>query len=425
MDDVYLKVYLDRSELHENGLLLTFEEGAASEEAKRRYAEIKTSLENGYLTNTIDSLIAGSIPSSEQLSDEQMELIKRLVDSVTSEVGRALIGITILQLTVKAVVPEQSIMLHKGSSSSSSFSWKEGISMRSLDKYYITPILRRYELLRLNADGFMMTRSLAENYPYSKVYKAQLKGARVEWLEIVSQLEKGQLNSEEALKYMLSLLINRASGFTELANSVIQASEQISEPSFESVYEIISEHISSSGYKARLFEIAMHSYFQAMQDLRSLDGLDLLPLSQMRSANKKHGNIGDIELLDGQDIVVSWDAKYGKEYLRDEIEELHDKIMGRTTAITRLGFVVSGTPLIDDEIKSRIAEILELTGNQIDILTFAQWLNEYRGDVDSSQLGKAWLKAYVESLGQKRREVAPIDEPCNAWLTSLKDILLK
>jgi hypothetical protein len=36
----------------------------------------------------------------------------------------------------------------------------------------------------------------------------------------------------------------------------------------------------------------------------------LKPLSQMRSANKKHGNIGDIEILEARQIIESWDAKY-------------------------------------------------------------------------------------------------------------------
>lgn len=34
-----------------------------------------------------------------------------------------------------------------------------------------------------------MTRSLAENYPYSPVYKANIRGARLEWLSIVEAIE--------------------------------------------------------------------------------------------------------------------------------------------------------------------------------------------------------------------------------------------
>lgn len=423
MEDIHLDVYLDRSELHEPGNpVLIFEEGVASEGAKTRYIKIKNALEDNHLTSIIDQLISGKTFTSSVLSDEQTLLFMRLVDSITSEVGRALVAITIMQLTIKSIAPEQSIMLHKGSSNVSSFSWREGISMRALDKYYITPVLRKYELVRLNADGFMMTRSLAENYPYSKLYKAKLKGARQEWLEVVSQLEEGKLNPDEALKYLLSLLINRAENFNNLADSVIAYAEKANLRSLDKVFEIINEHVKNSSYKARLFEISMHSYFQALAEMHSLDGYSLKPLSQMRSANKKHGNVGDIELLDGQRIAVSWDAKYGKEYLRDEIEELYEKIAFQTQAIQDLGFVVNDQIMIDEEISARITEISEITGNKIEILTFSEWINRYARGVDTEALAQIWMRIYVESLGQRRRDIAPIDEPCNAWLESLRDI---
>lgn len=426
MDDIYLKVYLNKSELHEgqDNLVLTFEEGVMSDAAIKRYAAIKSQLEASYLGQLIDGLIEGTTYTSDNLTDQHIQLLNRLVGSVTSEVGRALVAITIMQLTIKALAPEQSVMLHKGSPSGSSFSWKEGISMRTLDKYYITPVLRRYDLIRLNADGIMMTRSLAENYPYSKLYKAQIKGARDEWLEIVLQLEKNTIPAEDALKYLLSLLINRASNFKELADKVLGKIAKLDVKSLGQVRSLIQKHIDASGYKARLFEISIHSYFQALDDLNLLDGLNVKPLSQMRSANKKHGNIGDVELLDGQEIVVAWDAKYGKEYLRDELEEIYEKITKKPYGLQAIGFVTSSNPLLDEEITSRIAEINDLSGNQIEILTFDAWLHKYAkeyGEADSLAIAKAWLKAYAESLAQKRRPAAPIDEPCNAWLESLLD----
>jgi len=66
----------------------------------------------------------------------------------------------------------------------------------------------------------------------------------------------------------------------------------------------------------------------------------LKPLSQMRFANKKHGNIGDIELIENGDIVASWDAKYGKSYLREEVEEVCEKISGHDN-IQVVGFVTN------------------------------------------------------------------------------------
>ena len=90
----------------------------------------------------------------------------------------------------------------------------------------------------------------------------------------------------------------------------------------ESAISFIKSFVDESPYSARVFEIAMHAFFQVLQDKNVFEGV-LKPLCQMRSANKKHGNIGDIEIVKkhgGLEILESWDAKYGKPYLRDELE---------------------------------------------------------------------------------------------------------
>lgn len=179
--------------------------------------------------------------------------LRQLVDLVTSEVGRALIGLTVMQLCIKAIAPEQSIRLHKGSSNRGSFSWVEGISMRTLDKNYVTPTLRRHDLVRLNADGFMMTRSLAENYPYSSLYKAQLRGARDQWLAIVEELELATTDPQESLKYLLSLLLNAANSFNQLASQLLQLVE-VTLPNFntrDDVIKFMKSHADASDYAAR------------------------------------------------------------------------------------------------------------------------------------------------------------------------------
>ncbi|MCO6492051.1 MAG: hypothetical protein J5I98_26780 [Phaeodactylibacter sp.] len=61
-------------------------------------------------------------------------------------------------------------------------------------------------------------------------------------------------------------------------------------PSFEEVLELIEEFVDESAYSARIFEISIHALFQVFEDAKCLEGY-LKPISQMRSANKKHGNI--------------------------------------------------------------------------------------------------------------------------------------
>lgn len=223
MNELHLRVYANRSELIlSNGTVQIFYEGGMSQAAKARYSKIAIELSNGYLERQILACRdrSSDLDFSELIQAHRL-LLERLVQSVTSEVGRALVGLTILQLCVKSIEPEQNIRLHKGSASIRDFSWRDGISMRSLDKRYITPVLREYELLRLNADGFMMTRSLAENYPYSTVYKANLRGARSEWVNIVEATEQGEVAADVALQYILSQLLNQAANFRKLASQVV------------------------------------------------------------------------------------------------------------------------------------------------------------------------------------------------------------
>lgn len=167
MPEYHLRVYAGRSELVEaDGDITTFVEGPVSPAAISRLQVIRAALEAGFLLKEIET--CRDKPETldfSSLTDEQKAVIFALVNSMTSEVGRAIIGLAVLQLTVKSICPEQNIRLHKAGNRGD-FGWKDGIPMRPLDATFITPALRQYDLLKLNAFGFMMTRTLAENYPY-------------------------------------------------------------------------------------------------------------------------------------------------------------------------------------------------------------------------------------------------------------------
>lgn len=433
MNELHLRVYTNRSELVlPDGTIQYFQEGGMSQSAKIRYKKIAVELSTGYLERQI--LFCRDYSSNLDflvLNQAHQYLLDRLVQSVTSEVGRALVGLSILQLCVKAIEPEQSIRLHKGSTATRDFSWCDGISMRSLDKQYITPVLRKYELLRLNADGFMMTRSLAENYPYSSVYKANMRGARSEWVSLVEGIEKDEVVSEVALRYLLSQLLNQADNFQRLAlqtinNLTLFLGATVVDKGIS--LSLILRHINQSDYAARLMEIAMHGLMQSMQEYQVFPHTLLKPLSQMRSANKKHGNVGDIELLEDRQIVEAWDAKYGKSYLRDEIEELSEKLEVHPS-VRRAGFVTSLEAERIDELMPRCNEIEEIFGISLEIVTFKEWVELQfartlaEEATTEQELASAWLIAYTESLAQRRRDIAPIDEPCYQWLLKLNETL--
>ena len=147
----------------------------------------------------------------------------------------------------------------------------------------------------------------------------------------------------------------------------------------------------------------------------------LVPLSQMRSANKKHGNIGDIEMVDGEIIVESWDAKYGKPYLLDELDELQDKIE-LSPGVKIAGFIVDKDASRKIEINEKIEYLMAFGGVSVFIFNFTDWVNYKIKDVPNSKLsafGRKWITAVVESFARKRLDSAPIDEPCDVWLQDL------
>lgn len=419
--DLHLDVYIDYSVLHYNGSVTVFQEGKQTDAAQLRYAEIIRVLNSGYLEKMYND--CASIDTT-MLDGHFKDLLKNLIDGITSEAGRALVGLAFLQITIKSIVPEQSVRLHKGSTKHGSFSWKEGISMRTIDASYTTPFLRENGLLNVNKFGIMMTRSLAENYPYSRLYKAKMRGVFGTWVKIVDELERSDVDYKAALAYMMSLLINKSAHFEEIANHAISKLETYKKYTFDSIEDLLIHFFTTTKYSARAFEVVIHSFMQAYKENGYTD-LDLAAMSQMRSANKKHGNIGDIELKEGRRIVEAWDAKYGKSYLYDELGELQDKLEANPGVVVA-GFIVNDTLDMKSEIEEKIDEVAVSTETEIKLFTFKNWVSYKIESVPAPErnaLAKSWLAAVVESFARKRLDIAPIDEPCESWLADLITLL--
>lgn len=418
--NIHLDVYPSYSVFYNNGNTTVFHEGQQSEAARKRYSFVTECLEKGYLEEMYANCVSFD---THKLDAHFKQLLEELVSSITSEAGRALAGLAFLQITIKSIVPEQSIRLHKGRARKGGFSWTEGISMRTIDSNYNTPFLKEKGLLNVNKYGNMMTRSLAENYPYSRLYKAEMKGAFHTWIEIVDFLENGKLDYKAALAYMISLLINKSNHFKLIADEAIVKAGHY-KGTLSSVQSLLVSFFNSTRYSARAFEVVIHGFMQAYTQNGYTD-LELAELSQMRSANKKHGNVGDIELRAGSRIEEAWDAKYGKTYLYDELLELKDKLEANP-GVALAGFITNDALDLKPEIIERKNDVEMLTDTDVKLLTFAEWINYKTRLIPSSersQFAKEWLMAVVETFARKRLEIAPIDEPCEGWLKDLCSFL--
>ena len=420
-NQIHLDVYPDRSELHYGGDPVIFREGKTNAAAVKRYDTLKSTLDKGYLDKLYEANLKYDFT---RVSEISKKLLTSLVDGITSETGRALVGLTFLQLTIKSIVQEQSVRLHKGSSRKGSFSWEDGIPMRVLDNTYTTPFLREKDLLNINKDGVMMTRSLAENYPYSRLFKADMRGPFAEWISIVDALEDGSMEPEPALNYLLSMLMNRSRKFGLIAEETCGLLAKVPDMTLEQVRDLLSSFYASTQYSARAFEVVIHGFMQALCGLAYTD-LRLEPLSQMRSANKKHGNVGDIEMKDGNLIVESWDAKFGKPYLYEELSELKDKL-DTHPGVRVAGFIVDDNLMLKKEIEERRDAYSAMTNVDIRLFNFVDWVGYQTEDLSPEQqsaLAREWLRAVVETFARRREEIAPVDEPCENWLSDMKELL--
>lgn len=416
--DNHLDIFVDHYMLYTDGNVERYDQGQQSEACRKRYEIIDSALDNGFLEELISNVRNFEYNG---LSEGHKKIISELIEKKTSEVGRGLIGLAFLQLVIKTIEPNQSIRLHKGSSRKGSFSWVEGISMRTLDSNYIEPFLRKYDLLKVNKDGVFMTRSLAENYPYTRLYKAELRGLFREWIEIVEALESNRMPARGALEYMIMRLMQSTQKSKELARKLLAVADQWVSDSFDDYYEVLKIFFTETTYNARAFEVVIHAFVQAMIEIGVLRDVNLVPLSQMRSANKKHGNIGDIELCHRSVVFESWDAKFGKPYLRDELEELRDKLIEHE-GIQTAGFIVNNGVIRNKEIITRVNEIEIELDVKLYIMTFEEWIKERISglcDEVRLRLGRHWLVASAETFALQRMQIAPIDEPCDEWVRDL------
>ena len=421
----HLDIYAQKSVLHIGNSILTFQEGVQSASTRKRYRRICDAFDAGYLPKILQDVQSGKIDLS-AVADVDADLLKQIVDGVSENEGRAVVCICFLQLAIKSIEPIQSIRLHKGGTSNKGFSWVEGISMRSLDSKYTSKFLRDNHLMSMNSFGAMMTRSFAENYPYSGLYKASIKGPAAAWIKLVDSIESGDTNARLALAYMMALLKNRSDAFNVLSDKACSLAAECKSLSFDQIRAGLANFIDHTTYSARALEVVMHGLMQALQELNSIDGNQVAPLCQMRTANKKAGSVGDIEIknFDGE-VVEAWDAKYGKPYLWDELVELGEKL-DHTQFVSKAGFVVDRKPDLRADILDRKREIEQATKTAIYLMSFDEWARFQCGNVPKQQrarLAQAWIVAVAESFGRKRLTMAPIDEPCETWLRDLVSLL--
>lgn len=94
---------------------------------------------------------------------------------------------------------------------------------------------------------------------------------------------------------------------------------------------------------------------------------------------------------------------------------MSEKLENKT--VEMVGFVVDTQSDLRDEIPELMAAITESAESDFQILSLAEWvelqLHRYGLERERDSIAQLWTRAYVESLCQRRREKASIDEPAD------------
>ncbi len=94
-----------------------------------------------------------------------------------------------------------------------------------------------------------------------------------------------------------------------------------------------------------------------------------------------------------------------------------------------VGFVTNVEIQRTQELDKRLDDAMAIHGVKFLIVTFDEWSNMILNRCMSSKmvneeaLAKSWLKSYAYTLAQKKRKIAPIDEPCMEWVKLLLSAL--
>jgi hypothetical protein len=419
-----------------NGDSHTFEEGPQTDEARQRYEHIQDELGDGYLDQQIRDIATTGTQLNTELDGHYKALIDDIVDGVSDRGGRSLAGLAVVQLTIKSIEPDQNIRLHKGSQRPDHFGWKEGVSFRTIDSNHIAPALREYDLLRVNKDGVMMTRSLAENYPYSQVYKASLRGPRDAWGKLVEAIERSDstLAPEPALRYLLLTLVNRGSYAQEINQDLLDAVEDLRNTgtSTEQVFDVIQRHIRQSPHSDRVLKIALHTLYQVLDENDQLSGvshtggkLQPVEFTPLPDANidSHQPSVTVTHPSDDSHIHTAWDVNTGRLDMAAKLDQL-ENLLDAHPEIQRLGVIVENGPNVDPSIDDRLTAIEDEHNVEIRITTFEDLCTEWLEDLLSAGVDYSqWLVAYAETLTHRRRDRAPLSEPTREWVEILTALI--
>lgn len=284
-----------------------------------------------------------------QLPEELLQNLDIIVDN--SESSKAVLTVTLTSLIYKYIYPGQDIRRHQSSI-------EGGYSGRTFDSNHITPFLRKKSFPCMAESGWL-TRSLEQKVPYNLDYTGAIKPESLKsaFLNTLDIIETRVINLKETILYLLAKLI-----WLRDAKKIDLAKPQ--NLSISRIIDILQEHFNfsyNSRGASRLPVLAFYAIYQSLfGELKRYAGKTLLHLENHTSADAQSGRLGDIDIVDEDNMPFeAVEVKHGIQIDIEIVERAREKIM--PSSVKRYYILSTSHPRKDEE--GRINDIVQSVKN--------------------------------------------------------------
>ena len=344
------------------------------------------------------------------LTELQLNLVRNIVEK--EETSKGVYTVLLTSLVYKSLNPEQDVRRHQAN-------MDRGYSGRTFDTKYITPFLKRKQLLAAMKESGWLTRSLEQPIPYDLNYTGKISGSKVKesFLKILYEIEERKQNPKNFILAMLYLSIkSKEAKSIRLINPVISETKV----NIDKIIEYLHSHFYYK-YKTRgasiLPVVALYSLYECiLTEIKRFENKELQELSSHNSSDRSSGNTGDIVVLDAENnlyevVEIKFDIKPDLIMIQD----IYKKIS--STTVQR--YYLLSTLEMDDEhkhsVNGLISEIKENQGCQIIVNGILPTIKYYLRLLENTD---KFLEKYIENI-EKNPEINY--EHKLAWNSILKE----
>jgi DNA (cytosine-5)-methyltransferase 1 len=272
----------------------------------------------------------------------QREILGEEIFTLTSDLAKtkhAARGVALTLTAYKILEPRQDIRRHKAEHPA-------GFSARTIDKSVTVPFLQSRSLAyNVETHWLSQTFSFAGPYELELDLKTKPPGAGKNMIKLVNAVQSAPSPVHYA-KAAIQLLLH---GLIEERNRGKVLLEKPKDLAIDQVIALLRSHF-YRGYEKnapRLPQVAIYALYQCIVD--SMDRYKektLSPLERLKTANRKSGSVGDIDVNRGDQPVEAVEVKFDVAITRDHVAEAIQKI--KTVSVERY-LILSTAGIADGE----------------------------------------------------------------------------